>query len=134
MDAKEIEFTPVNGPNVVQNQIPMHEGVVVNMIDDDGKMLNLVLDVEQVTTPILYVKRYFLDNSIFPGCASDCVKCKEQPKGCDDLKVGIQFLMDEGSLQFDGRPRCQKFTEKDIAMISIPYTLVHIPTPSRAPL
>ena len=58
LDAKEIEFTPVTGPNVTQNPMPRHRGGVVNMIDDNGEMLNLIMNVEQVTTPLWYVKRY----------------------------------------------------------------------------
>ena len=105
LDAKAIEFTPATCPNVVQNPMPRHGGSIVNMIDDNGEMLNLVVNVEQVTTLLWYIKRYLLDNSIFPGCASDCAKCREQLKGCNDLKASIQFMINEGSLQFDRRPR-----------------------------
>ena len=94
LDPKAIEFTPVTGLNVVQIPMPRHEGAVINMIDDNGEVLNLIMNVEQVTTLLWYVKRYLLDNSIFPGYTSECAKCREQPKGCDDFKVGIQFLMD----------------------------------------
>ena len=75
------------------------------MIDDNGEMVNLVMDMEQVTTPLLYVKRYFLDNSIFPGCVADCVKCEEHPEGCGDFKAGIQFMINEGSLECDRKPK-----------------------------
>ena len=67
LDAKAIEFTLVTGPNVTQNPMPRHGGGVVNMIDDNGEMLNLIMDVGQITTPLCYVKRYFLDNFVFPG-------------------------------------------------------------------
>ena len=103
------------------------------MIDDNGEMLNLVMNVEQVTTPLSFVKRYLLENSIFPGCTSECVKCREQPKGCDDLKSGIQLLMKQGSLQFDRKPSYRKVTEEDVIVISIPYTPARILAPSRAP-
>ena len=91
------------------------------------------MDVEQVTTPLSFVKRYLLDNSIFPGYTSECAKCTEQPKGCDDLKAGIQLLIKEASLQFDRKSSYRKVTREDVVVISIPYTPVRIPTPSRAP-
>ena len=42
-----IEFTPVTSPNVTQNLMPRHGGGVVNMINDNGEMLNLIMNLEQ---------------------------------------------------------------------------------------
>ena len=92
------------------------------MIDDNGEVLNLIMNVEQVTTPLCYVKRYLLDNSIFLGCTSECAKCREQLKGCDDLKAGIHLMIKEGSLQFDRKPSYCRVAEEDVAMVSIPFT------------
>ena len=46
LDAKAIEFTPVTGLNVTQNPMPRHRGGAVNVIDDNGKVLNLIMNVE----------------------------------------------------------------------------------------
>ena len=62
LDAKEIEFTPVNGPNVVNHPMPPHGVAGVNVIDENGEILNLVMDVDWLITLLLFVKRYFIDN------------------------------------------------------------------------
>ena len=104
LDSQQINFIPnPNTPNVVNQPMPPHGGgAIVNaVLDSSGEVLNSVMDVNLVTTPLTFVKRYLLDNNIFPGCGPDCCKCQVHVNGCDKLKMGIQFLIDEGSLQFD---------------------------------
>ncbi|XP_050893707.1 uncharacterized protein LOC127100532 [Lathyrus oleraceus] len=48
-----------------------------------------------------FVKEYLVKDDVYPGCVPECIKCKSQPEGCDDLKAGIQSLITEGFLQFD---------------------------------
>ena len=60
-----------------------------------------------------------------------CCDCKVQPKGCDDLKVGIQRLISDDDLQFDKIVKDKKGEENGIAVISIPYTPVNIPALAR---
>lgn len=76
-----------------------------------------------------------IKNGVYPGCFPKCCKCKNQPKGCDELKVGIQSLIIKGFLQFDRIVKDKKIEEIDVDVISIPYTSINIPAPTRpAPL
>ena len=81
------------------------------------------------------MKRYLLHNDVFPGCGPDCCDCPKYKNGCDNLKAGNQVLINEGSLQFDRQPKFRKVTDKDVAVISITYDPISIPTtPTVAPL
>ena len=58
MDAKAIQFDVVPSPNVIQHLMPPHGGPTINAIIDEGEILNLVMDVDLLTTPFPFVKRY----------------------------------------------------------------------------
>lgn len=51
--------------------------------------------------------------------------------GCDDLKEGIQKLINEVFLQFERNSKNKKVEEKDLDVISIPFTLAQITAPTR---
>lgn len=67
LDYKVIQFTPDNGPNVIQNLMPAHVGPTVNVVED-GKNLNLIMDVNLFSTPLPCIKSYLIKNGVFPGC------------------------------------------------------------------
>lgn len=110
--------------------MPAHNGPAVNAIEDD-ESLNLIMDVNLATTPLSFVKEYLTKNDVYPGCFPECYKYKSHPKGCDDPKAGIQGLITEGFLQFDRFMKDKKIEEIDVVVVSIPYTLINIPAPTR---
>ncbi|XP_050918819.1 uncharacterized protein LOC127136279 [Lathyrus oleraceus] len=69
--------------------MPAHNGLAINVVEDDEK-LNLIMDVNLVTTLLPFVKEYLIKNDVYPGYVIECCKCKSQLEGCDDLKAGIQ--------------------------------------------
>lgn len=125
LDSKDTKFTPDNGPNVIQNPMPAHNGPTVNVIKYD-ESFNLIMDVNFVTTPLPFVKEYLIKNDVYRGCFPECCKCKSHPEGCDDLKAGIQSLITEWFLQFDRIVKDKKIEETDVAVISISYTPINI--------
>ncbi|XP_050889558.1 uncharacterized protein LOC127094827 [Lathyrus oleraceus] len=107
LDSKAIQFTPDNGPNVIQNPKLDHVGPTV-IVMDDGENLNLIMDVNLLSTPFLCVKSYLINNGVFPICFLECC-----------------------FLQCDRIVKDEKVEEKDVAIISIPHTPTNIPTPAR---
>ena len=97
IDAKTINFAPV--PNVVNNPMPPHGAHRVNSIEGE-EAEDLVVSVDDVQTSLSVVKGRLLSASVYPGCDEGCVGCAESENGCDQLRAGIQGLMDEGCLQF----------------------------------
>ena len=128
--SKAIDFAPRGGPNVTKNPMPPHHNHSTNVVDH---CLNLVYDVNQLKTPLSFVKKKLLECDVFPGCSKDCQLCLDQPEGCDSLKSGIQCLIDQKRIQFD---RPQKSCDvSDVATITIPYDTVFVPVPEkRSPL
>ncbi|XP_050876807.1 uncharacterized protein LOC127080532 [Lathyrus oleraceus] len=130
LDSKAIQFTPGNGPNVIQNPMSAHVGPIINVMEE-GESLNLIMDVNLLSTPLSYVQIYLIQNGIFPRCSPDCCEFQNQPEGCASLKIGIQNLISEGILQCDRIVKDEKVEETCVVVISIPYTLVNIPAPPR---
>lgn len=97
LDSNAIQFTPNNRPNIIQNLMPAHVGHTVNFVED-GEILNLIMDVNLLSNPLRYVKSYLIKNGVFPRCFLECCECQNQLEGCDNLKSGIQNLIDEGFL------------------------------------
>ena len=93
IDAKTINFDPT--PNMVNNPMPQHGGPKVNSVED-GEILNLVVNVNDVQTLLFVVKERLLRGGVFPGCDENCSDCGNHEKGCVKLKEGIQELMNEG--------------------------------------
>lgn len=86
--------------------MPAHGGHIVNMMEE-GKSLNLIMDINLLPTPLPCVKSYVIQNGVFPGCSPDCCECQNQPEGCVSLKIGIQSLINEGILKI-GRESCRE--------------------------
>ena len=105
IDAKTINFAPV--PNVVNNPMPQHGGHRVNCVEGE-EAEDLVVSVGEIQTSLLVVKGRLLDGGVHPGCDEDCLGCPESDNGCEQLRAGIQSLIDEGCVQFaraDNRDR-----------------------------
>ena len=68
--AKEIEFDAPEKPNVMTAPMPKH-GHGVNVMDDDL----FVTSVEEISTPLMTVKKNLLLASLFLGCGvATCVQ------------------------------------------------------------
>ena len=63
IEAKEIDFDALEKPNVITAPMPKH-GRGVNAVDIDL----FVTLVDEVSTPLLTVKKNLLLASLFPGC------------------------------------------------------------------
>ena len=63
-----------------------------------GEFLNLIMDVDLVKTPLPFVKEYLIKRGVFPGCEVVCERCEHCSNGYANLKVGIQYLIDDGQL------------------------------------
>ena len=63
LEAEEIEFDAPEKPNVITAPMPKH-GRGVNTVDTDL----FVTSVEEISTPLVTVKKNFLLASLFPGC------------------------------------------------------------------
>ena len=100
IDSKETEFTPYNQPNVIQNPMLTHKVTSVSAIEKH-EGLNLVKDVNQLRISMSFDKEKILERNIFPGCALSCKKCGDHPNGSDELKMGIQKMIDQNFIQFD---------------------------------
>lgn len=128
LDSKAIQFTSDNGPNVIQNPMPAHDGPSVNM-SEESESLNLIMDVILLSTSLPCIKSYLIQNGIFLGCPPNYCGCQHQPEGCVNLKIGIQNLINEGIIQCDKIVKDEKDKEKEVAVISTPYTPVNILAP-----
>ncbi|XP_058726079.1 uncharacterized protein LOC131597396 [Vicia villosa] len=131
LDSKAIEFTPTQGPNVVQNPMPPHGTHAANAIEvvEDA---HLVKDVIELGSLLPLLKKELLRMSLYAGCGEFCTDCMVTSSVCDKVKGGIQQLMDSGYLQFE-RVRRPEMVENAVNVASIPYTPAKIPIPARAP-
>lgn len=65
------------------------------MIQESAE-LNRISKVDMLKTPLLVVNEQLLQKNVFPDCTSDCVYCLKLPQGYEELKKGIQLLIDQG--------------------------------------
>ena len=89
IEAKEIKFDAPEKPNVITTPMPKH-GRGVNAIDTDL----FVTSVDNVSTPLMIVKKNLLLAGLFPGYGEGCHMCLFLPFGCRLLKLGVQRLID----------------------------------------
>ncbi|XP_058745783.1 uncharacterized protein LOC131618617 [Vicia villosa] len=131
LDSKAIEFTPTQGPNVVQNPMPPHGTHAANAIEvvEDA---HLVKDVIELGSLLPLLKKELLRMGLYAGCGEFCTDCMVTPSVCDKVKGGIQQLMDSGYLEFE-HVRRPEMVESEVNVASIPYTPTKIPIPARAP-
>lgn len=110
--------------------MPPHAGSSVNVVEVE-QGLSLIKDAELLRTPLLSVKDALIKNDVFPGCFHGCCACQESIDGCDSLRKGIQKLINEGSLQCEITVKDKKMVEKEVSVISIPYSPAEIPVPAK---
>ena len=89
IEAKEIEFDAPEKPNIITTPKPKHNHGV-NTVDTD----RFVTSVDEVSTPLMTVKKNLLLAGLFPGCDEDFHICSSLPSGCYLLRTGVQRLMD----------------------------------------
>src|ERR1051325_1183502 len=96
IEAQEIEFDPsIETPNVINAPMPDH-GKITNAIDNDS----YVFVVNELTTPLMTIKKNLLQAGLFPGCFDNCRYCASEPYGCAWLKRGVQRLIDNREVIF----------------------------------
>ncbi|XP_058788384.1 uncharacterized protein LOC131662585 [Vicia villosa] len=131
LDSKAIEFTPTQGPNVVQNPMPPHGAHAAKAIEVDEDT-RLVKDVIELGSLLPLLKKELLKMGLYSGWGECCIDCMAISSVCDKVKSGIQQLIDSGYLQFEHVRRPEMF-ENEVNVASIPYTPAKIPIPARAP-
>src|SRR3954464_6930434 len=99
IDAGGIEFDPPETPNVIIAPMPKHDKTVNAILDTV-----YIYDVNEVSIPLLEVKRKFIQAGYFPGCDPDCFYCTYSPNGCENLRMGIQKWMDHRIIMFERLP------------------------------
>ena len=60
-----------------------------------------VTSVEEISTPLMTVKRNLLLAGLIPSCGEGCHMCSILPSGCRLLKSGVQRLMDNKEILFE---------------------------------
>ncbi|XP_058725919.1 uncharacterized protein LOC131597227 [Vicia villosa] len=131
LDSKAIEFTPTQGPNVVQNPMPPHGAHATNAIEfvEDTR---LVKDEIELGSLLPLLKEELSRMGLYSGCGEFCTNCMAISSVCDKVKSGVQQLMDSAYLQFE-RVRHPEIVENEVNVESIPYIPAKIPIPARAP-
>ena len=113
IEAKEIDFDAPEKPNVITTPMPKH-GREVNTIDTDL----FVTSVDEVSTPLMTVKKNLLLTGLFPGCGEDCHMCSFLPSGCRLLKLGVQCLIDSKEILFE-KTLVPDVPSEDVTIIKI---------------
>ncbi|XP_058733066.1 uncharacterized protein LOC131604652 [Vicia villosa] len=131
IDSKDIEFTPTQGPNVVQNTMPPHGAHAPNAIDVVKDAL-LVKNVIELGSLFPLLKKELLRMGLYSGCGEFCVDFLANSSACDNLKSGVQQLIYSGYLKFE-RVRHPEMGENEVNVASIPYTPSKIPIHAGAP-
>ena len=127
LDTEAINFGPPPTPNVIQQPLPNHGGPTANAIyGDEG--LNLVMNVDQLIVPLMWVKEQLVRQGEFPVCGLDCKDCLVQHDGCESLKKEIQSLIEKKTLQFQ-----RVFVNAQSAMDEVDIVTIPVP-PKKAPV
>ena len=113
IEAKEIDFDALEKPNVMTAPMPKH-GHGVNVVDDDL----FVASVEEISAPLITVKKNLLLADLFPGCGKGCHMCSILPAGCHLLKSGVQRLMDNKEILFE-KTMISLVPVEDVSIITI---------------
>ena len=86
--------------------MPNH-GKGVNAIEDTA----FVSFVNDLTTPLKFVKNNLLKAGVFPCCLEEYCCCSMQINGCEWLKTGFQHLMDNHEILFEITPSAKSLIE-----------------------
>jgi hypothetical protein len=96
IEAKQIEFDPpVETPNVINAPMPNHDKSS-NAVGDDTYVFN----IDDLTIPLMTVKKNLLQAGVNPGCPENCRWCPSAPDGCAWLRRRIQCMMDNREVLF----------------------------------
>ncbi|XP_050889426.1 uncharacterized protein LOC127094663 [Lathyrus oleraceus] len=120
LDSKAISFAPAR-PNVNNNPMPPHFGHPVNMIQESA-VVDRISKVDMIKTLLLEVKKQLLLRNVFPGCTDDCARCGDTPQGCEELREGVQMLIDQGIFLVE-----HSSAADEVSTLEIPYYPVQIP-------
>ena len=93
--------------------MPKH-GRGINVVDTNL----FVTSVDEVSTPLITVKKNFLLAGLFSGCGEGCHMCSLLPSGCRLLKLGVQYLIDSKEILFE-KTLVPVVPYEDIAIITI---------------
>ena len=74
--------------------------------------------VDEVSTPLMTVKKNLLSADLFSGCGEGCHMCSFLPSGFHLLKSGVQCLMDSKEILFE-KTYIPVVPFEDIAIITI---------------
>ena len=74
--------------------------------------------VEEISTPLIIVKKNLLLAGLFPGYGEGCHMCSILPSGCCLLKSGVQRLMDNKESLFE-KTMIPSVPNEDFAIITI---------------
>ena len=113
IEAKEIDFDAPEKPNIITAPMPKHNRGV-NTIDTNL----FVTSVDEVSTPLMTVKKNLLLAGLFPGCGEGCHMCSSLPSGYYLLKTGVQRLMDSKEILFE-KTLIPTVPFEDVAIITI---------------
>ena len=100
-------------PNVIIAPMPKL-GRGVNVVDTDL----FVNSVDEVSTPLMTVKKNLLLAGLFPGCGEGCHMCSFLPSGCHLLKSGVQRLINNKGILFE-KTLVPVVPSEDIAIVTI---------------
>ncbi|XP_050908890.1 uncharacterized protein LOC127122628 [Lathyrus oleraceus] len=60
--------------------------------------------------------------NVFPGCTEDCARCGDTPQGCEELREGVQMLIDQGIFLVE-----HSSAANEVSTLEIPYYPVQLP-------
>ena len=74
--------------------------------------------VEEISTPLMIVKKNLLLANLFPGCGEGCHMCSIIPSGCCLLKSGVHRLMDNKEILFE-KTMLPAVPNEDVSILTI---------------
>ena len=92
------------------------------------------MNVDQLTTPLSFVKEQLLSKGVFLDCRIDCATCLEQPEVFQLLKDAVQGLITEGFLQFDHNVVKLEADNNEVNVITISVKRKTIRVPVKIPV
>ena len=113
IEAKEIEFDAPEMLNVITAPMPKHNRGV-NSVDTDL----FVTSVNEVSTPLMTVKKNLLLVGLSLGCGEGCHMCLSLPSSCYLLKAGVQHLMYNREILFE-KTLIPTVSFEDVTIITI---------------
>ncbi|XP_058765417.1 uncharacterized protein LOC131638901 [Vicia villosa] len=101
IDAGEIEFDPLETPNVITAPMPNHDKAINTIMDTV-----YVNDVRDLSTPLPVIKRKLLQAGLFPGCDPENL-CEGFSRG---LKIEDMSVISKAPFKISTEPRVAPVT------------------------